>query len=150
MAAMHSMGTTPIHKSLTDEQKNTVKDILSNYDTANLTAADAKNIFKSLKEAGIRGGGVREAISETGIDADQLWSLAHDGQKPPQGPPPMGGPGGQGGGSAKIDAAALESLQSILNQFDLSNLSDDQEKDLFSQLSKTGLLKSGSVLDTAA
>jgi hypothetical protein len=140
------MGQMRPHRTLSDEQKKTVQDILSNYDSSKITTEDAKKIFKSFEEAGIRGGGLREVISAAGFDADAVWSLAHDGQKP--GKPPQG-PGGPGG-SSKVDSAMLQTLQSILNQFDLSAMTEDKEQELFSQLTDSGLLKSGSVINLGA
>jgi hypothetical protein len=144
-------------RALSDEQKQTVQDILSNYDASKVTASDAKSIFKAFEEAGIRGGGLREAISSAGFDADAVWSLAHDGQKPPQGPGgPGGGPGGRpgggpgGGGATKVNSSALQALQSILNQYDFSNMTDDKEQTLISQLSDSGLLQTGSVINLSA
>jgi hypothetical protein len=144
MGMMRQMGGMQRPQPLTDEQKSTVKDLLSQYDSENLSATDAKSLFKSFEEAGIKGPGLREAISEAGFDADQVWSLAHDGQKPSQ--PPQGGEQGMG----KMDTASLKTLQSILDQFDLSNMTDEQESDLYSQLSNAGLMKSGSLFDISA
>jgi hypothetical protein len=138
------------HRSLTDDQKKTVQDILSNYDSSKITAADAKSIFKSLEEAGIKGGGLRDAINAAGFDADQVWSLAHDGQKPPQGGP--GGPGGKSASSSstQVNSSALQALQTILNQYDLSNMTDEKQKDLMSKLNDSGLLQSGSMINLGA
>ncbi len=151
MGSMRPMGGMHAPKPLTDEQKKTVQDILSNYDANSLTATDAKSIFKSLEEAGIRGGGLRETIQAAGFNADSVWSLAHDGQKPPP-PPPQGGMNGMGGqrSSNSINTSTLQTLQSILSQFDLSNLSSDKQKDLLSQLTDSGLLKTGSMIDLSA
>ena len=144
----NSMGFPKPHRALTDEQKQVVQDILSNYDASKVTTTDAKAIFKAFEEAGIKGGGLREAITNAGFDADQVWMLAHDGQKPPQGPPP-GGPG-PGGGAGKINSSALQRLQSILNQYDFTNMTSENEQELFVQLSQSGLLQTGSVINLGA
>jgi hypothetical protein len=137
------MGGMQSLQPLSDEQKAKVKELLSDYDPESMTAEDAKSLFKSLKEAGIKGPGLREAIKEAGFDPEEVWSLGHDGQKPP-----MGGPGGEG--TSKINASTLQALQSILDQYDLANLSEDSEKELMSQLSSAGLMRTGSVLDLQA
>ena len=152
MGSMRPMGGMHAPKPLTDEQKKTVQDILSNYDANSLSATDAKSIFKSLEEAGIRGGGgLRDVIQTAGFNADTVWSLAHDGQKPPP-PPPQGGMNGMGGQQSpnSINTSTLQTLQSILSQFDLSNLSSDKQKDLLTQLTDSGLLKTGSMIDLSA
>jgi hypothetical protein len=143
MGAMRQMSGMQAPQPLSSEAKETVKDLLSNYDPDTMTADDAKSLFKSLQDAGIKGPGLREAIKEAGFDPEKVWSLGHDGQTPPQ-----GGPGSEG--TSKINSSTLKALQSILDQYDLSSLSDDDEKDLISKLSSAGLMKTGSVIDLQA
>lgn len=131
-------------QALTEEQQQTVQDLLEEYDPDELTAEDAKAIFKAFQEAGIRGPGLREAVKEAGFDPDELFTLAHDGQKPP--PPPSGG--AQRGG--QINLSSLQSLQNILQQFDLNNMTTDQEEELLSQLNQAGLLNSGRMINIGA
>jgi hypothetical protein len=144
ISPMQQMGRMQPHQPLSDDQKAQVKDILSQYDSSSLTATDAKSIFKSFEDAGIKGPGLRDAIKEAGYDPEQVWSLGHDGQKPPQGGPPPAG------NNSKINSSALQSLQQILDQFDLSNLSDNDQTSLVSKLSDAGLLSSGSMIDLTA
>ncbi len=50
--------------------------ILSNYDPANLTVADAKAINNAFREAGIRRGpGQKTAIESAGFDPQKISSL---------------------------------------------------------------------------
>ena len=141
------MGQMRPHRALSDEQKKAVQDILSNYDSSKITTEDAKKIFKSFEEAGIKGGGLREVISAAGFDADEIWSQAHDGQKPGKPPEGAGRPGGIAG---KVNSSTLQTLQTILNQFDLSAMTEEKEKELFSQLTESGLFNSGSVINLGA
>jgi hypothetical protein len=134
-------------RTLTADQKTKVQDILSKYDSSNLTETDAKAMFKSFEEAGIKGPGLRDAIQQAGFDADKVFSLSHDGQQPPQGGP--GGPGGMMGGGS-LNVSALQNLQSILSQYDLSNLSSDQQTELTQKLSQAGLNQSGSLFNIGA
>ena len=145
-------------QALTDEQKQTVTDILSNYDAESITEEDAQSIFESFREAGIRPGeGMRETIEAAGFDAGQLRELGR-----PEGPPPGGmmQPGGMGmgefdeissffklGDSQGVDVDNLQTLQTILNQYDLSSMSTDDEVGLMSQLQQSGLLYPGSTVD---
>ncbi len=75
MGSMRPMSGMQRPDPLTDEQKTKVKDLLSQYDSENLTVEDAKSLFKSIQEAGIKGPGLRDAIQEAGFDADKVWSL---------------------------------------------------------------------------
>lgn len=53
-----------------------VAQILSNYDSANLTAADAKAINNAFREAGVRRGpGQKAAIKAAGFDPRTISSL---------------------------------------------------------------------------
>lgn len=139
MRSMQSMGQMQAAKPLTSEQKAQVQDILSQYDPANLTTDDAKAVFKAFKEAGIKGPGLKDAIQAAGFDPEKIREMAHEGGKGHHG----GGPKGAG----QINTTALQSLQNILNQFDLSNMNGDQQDDLMSQLASSGLMKSGSMID---
>ena len=141
MGAMRGMGEPPRSQPLTSEQKTQLEDILSEYDPASVTSDEAKKIFDAFREAGLRGPEVREAVAAAGFDADGLFKMAH-GDRPAPATPPSGG--------QQVNLQALQSLQSILSQFDLTDISADEQNDLFSQLSKAGLIETGSVLNRGA
>ena len=62
--------------SFTEQQKATVKSILSKYKAATLTADDAKAIHRAFRDAGLRGGpGLNEAVTSAGFDSDKLRDL---------------------------------------------------------------------------
>ena len=150
--SVNGMGSFPPSYSLTDDQKQEVQDILSQYDSSNLTADDAKSIMKAFKEDGIKpGSDLRDAITSAGFDAKQLFSLGR-----PKGghhmPPPSDATSGSSStsDSSGVNLTALQSLQSILDQYDLSNLSSDQENDLLSKLTSTGLMQTGNMIDLSA
>ena len=64
-------------EALTEVQKEKVKAILSHYNAATLTANDAREIHEAFREAGLRGGPVKEeVIREAGFDPDKLKELA--------------------------------------------------------------------------
>jgi hypothetical protein len=131
-------------QTLTEDQQQQVEDILSKYDPENLTSDDVKEIFDAFREAGIRPGkGLSEAIEAAGFDDDEIRSLM-----PPPPPPPQ-----QGESSSKssgINVSALESLQSILSQYNLSSLTSEQQQSLLTQLNEAGLLNSGHMIDLSA
>ena len=136
---------------LTSDQKSQLQSILSQYDPAQLTADDAKSIFKSLRDAGIRPSQeVNDLMSAAGFDTEQMAKLAkpqghnghhgHHGVKPREGQNP----------SSEIDTSALQTMQSILDQYDLTNLSAEQKTSLVKQLNEAGLLKPGTQIDLKA
>lgn len=64
-------------ETITSEQAAQVKQMLSHYDAASLTAADAMAIHDAFREAGLRGGpAMNETIRAAGFDPDELRDLA--------------------------------------------------------------------------
>jgi hypothetical protein len=188
---------------LTDDQKKQVQSILSKYDPNNLTAQDARAIFTQFRDAGIPPAkGMGEAIEAAGFDAEKLRSLgmpqpdnqenlfwasqnstrglntsmlqslqqilsqydvtnlSADEEKrlitQLQSLTQLQGLGQENSfwtsenGTQKLNTSALESFQSILSQYDFTNLSSDQEKSLFVQLQRSGLLQAGNLLNLGA
>jgi hypothetical protein len=120
---------------LTEDQKSTIEDILSQYDSSNLTEEDAKSIFDAFRDAGIPpGSAMKEAVEEAGFDLEKF--------KPQGGPPP---PPPSGGMNQELNVESLQSLQTILNQFDLTNLSAEDEDSLFSQIQQAGFMTPGNL-----
>lgn len=131
-------------QSLTDDQKTKITEILSQYDPENISEEDAKAIFQAFKEAGITPAkGMKEAIEAAGFDAEDLRAkgMPEMGGKMPPPPPPEEG-SGQG-----MNISALQTLQEILNQYDLSSLTEEEQTELYTQLQENGLLNAGYLLD---
>jgi hypothetical protein len=137
---MRPMGPPP---ELTDDQKAQVQSILSKYNKSSVSTEDAKAIFQAFKDAGIKGPGLKQAIEEAGFDAEDLRTKA----KPDWIPSP---PADASTGNEGINVSALQSLQSILSQFDLTNLSTDQQSQLLEKLSQSGLLNTGYMINLNA
>lgn len=129
--------------TLTDEEKNTLSEILSRYDSSDLTSESARSIMDEIREAGIKPCRDLENTAKTaGFDLAKFRS-----QKPGGGMPPGGGMGM--GGGRKINTEGLEKLQTILSQYDLANLDSEDEESLFSQLNEAGFMKQGLMVDVA-
>lgn len=65
------------NETLNTEQVNQVKQILSHYDAASLTAEKARLIHDAFREAGLRGGpAMADTIKAAGFDPDKLRDLA--------------------------------------------------------------------------
>jgi hypothetical protein len=54
------------------------------------------------------------------------------------------------GGKADVNTSTLQSLQSILSQYDLASMSSDDEQGLLDQLINSGLLKTTNMIDLSA
>jgi hypothetical protein len=127
-------------ESLTEEQQNKIQTILSQYDPENISTEDAKAIFQSFSEAGIKPArGMKEAIEAAGFDADDLRAKVI----------PEGGLSNipKNSNNSRINLSALQSLQDTLSQFDLTNLSEDDATSLLSILQEQGFMNSGSMID---
>jgi len=145
--AMSGMSTMFEPKTLTDEQKSKIEEILSNYDADSITEEDAKAIFEAFKEAGITPcAGMKEAIEAAGFDAEELRTLAGENHAPPP-PPPSSDTQ-----NTSINQSALQSLQTILNDYDLSEFSEEEQSELLTRLQEAGLLQytSGLTIDISA
>jgi hypothetical protein len=69
--------------ALTAEQHAKVKSVLASYKPATLTADDAKNIKRTLRDSGIRPGpALDKALSENGFSTEKLDALAPPPPRP--------------------------------------------------------------------
>ncbi len=142
LGSMMGAGMSFKSEPLTADQKSQIKSILSRYDPEKVTREDAKSIFQAFKEAGIRPSpGMKEAIEEAGFDAEDLRAKGK-----PEGPPPP--PQGAGNNkSSGVNLSALKSLQDILSEYDLTNMSDEDESGLLSTLQQQGFINPGIMID---
>lgn len=90
-------GGTQGVKTLSVDQKTGLTDLLSQYDTSDLSDEDAKSIVDGIKELGISSSReLASVLRDSGVDARGLAQQAGVGGKE-GGPPPGGGKGGPGG-----------------------------------------------------
>lgn len=142
-------GGPPPSKPMTEEAKKQVTDILSQYDPENLSSEDMDAINKSFKDAGIRPSGeLKSMLEDSGFDAKALGDRARetqgaDGGRPPGGGPPPGGPP-PGGGAQQASTDQLKQLSSMLEQYDLNNLSEDDQTNISQKLTELGFSASKS------
>ncbi len=137
----------PQLQNFTEDQKAQVASILADYDPTALTTEDAQSINAAFKEAGFKEGfGLYQAISEAGFDGDTIRDLD---PPPHQSKEAMGPPPPRGGGSLGLNKTALAELQSILEQYDLDDLSAEEENELLTNLNESGYLIPGFVIDTS-
>lgn len=147
--------------TLTDTQQQNLVEVLGNYDTNKLSDDDAKALVNEIKELGLQQNrGLAEALGSAGIDvgelAQQAGIAAPGGQGGAGGPPggaggpPGGGKGGPpGGGGAQgakgPDSAAVQTMQSIVDE--LQEAASDSDEEDFSTLLIERLQAAG--LDTS-
>jgi hypothetical protein len=125
--------------TLTDEQKTSVTSILTGYDPESLTETDIASILQEFQNAGIGPAeGLKETIETAGFNADLLFKIPHS----------RGSEDhfwASQNASQDINLSALQSLQSILSQYDLSNITSDQETTLIQQLQATSLFQGSKI-----
>lgn len=130
-------------KALSEGEKSTVASILEQYDPDSLSEEDVDAIKQQLQDAGITPS--RELgtlIEEAGFDKEEFRP---DG--PPRGGPPRGG---QGGAAGLVSEDGLKTLSSILEAYDVDNLSEDDVTTIQQQLAEAGFFGQGSVVDLGA
>ncbi len=135
------MGGARKNESLTETEKTQLEEILAEYDAENLTEEDVQSIFDEIREAGIQPGkAVKETVEAAGFDLEQFRPDR------PAGPPP----GMSGSKPESVNLSSLKSLQTILNKYDLSNLSAEDETSLYSQIQDAGLMEPGNLFSLNA
>jgi hypothetical protein len=146
MAGMMPNAQPPQFKetALTSDQKSQIQSILSKYDAKNMTAEDAKSLFEDLRDAGIPPSKeLEDTITAAGFDFKSLLESSGIGRHPRH--------HNMQGNNGSINTSALQTLQSILSQYDLSNLSSTQQNEIVTKLQEAGLLMgSGNMIDLSA
>ncbi len=143
MGSMMGTGMQFRAESLTEDQKGQIQSILSQYDPEKVSTEDAKSIFQAFREAGIKpSAGMKETIEAAGFDAEDLRAKGR-----PSGPPPPPPQGKGNSSSSGINVKALQSLQEILSQYNLSDLSEEDESGLLSDLQTQGFMNPGIMID---
>jgi len=121
---------------MNESQKSSFQEIMSRYDSENFTKTDFEAMGNEFRQAGIgRTSEVKSMLEDAGFNIDNFSK---------------GGPGGMGGPSSiqgGFNMSALQSLQEILSGYDLSNLSSDDENNLLSQLTNSGLFQTGLIVN---
>ncbi|MGZ9221079.1 MAG: hypothetical protein ACXW4Q_03145, partial [Anaerolineales bacterium] len=131
-------------QALTEDQKSQVQTILSNYDPEDLTTDDVKSILQQFREADIRpASDLAETIKSAGFNANSILKMPRSDHLEQHF-------WASQTTSQSLNKSALQSLQNILNQYDLANLSDDQEQGLYKQLQESGILSQGVGLNLTA
>ena len=132
-------GRTRQHSAITDAQKTTVTEILSKYDSTNLSSTDVNSIVQAFRDAGIGPAkGLRETIDAAGFKSDQILNI-------PRSDSSEQNFWASQNATQSINLTSLQSLQTILNQYDLSNITSDQQTSLVQQLQSTSLFGSSGI-----
>jgi hypothetical protein len=119
--------------TLTDDQKQTLEEIVAKYDSENMTGEDTKALFEELKSAGIPPSkDVKETLDAAGFKTPEK----------PNGEPP------------KTEGTELSSnaktLIDILQKAETGEATQDEINAFITQLQSTSSVFSGSLIDTKA
>jgi len=124
---------------MTESKKASLREILSSYDPESFSRSDFEAMEGELRQAGI--GRILEAksmLEDAGFQVDQYDRMGPGGSRGPGGRPPR--PGG-------LNAEALQSFKEIIADYDLTDLTSEDQEKLLSELTGSGILKSGLILD---
>ncbi|HNY25994.1 MAG TPA: hypothetical protein PLA90_05765 [Candidatus Sumerlaeota bacterium] len=122
-------------RTLTDEQKTQLEEILSKYDPANMTEADKKALMEELRSANIP---PCKATFET------MEAAGFAKPTPPAGPPPE--ESSSTSSSSSVNASFLELLQ----QFQSGQVSESEFIDELNAIKEELEQNTGAVIDTTA
>ena len=129
---------------LSNEQKEMITYILSDYDSSMLSETEAKELVYMFQDAGINPSrDLADVLETNGFDARSIGELAgvpepHTKDEEALLPNRSG-----------VNQGNLQLLQSILEQYpDISNLSTQEQLTLSDRLLETGLLEPGALIDT--
>ncbi len=132
----------PPPQPLSHDQKSLISEALSNFDPETLTEEDAQAIVSAFKDAGIRPGReLASAMEELGFDARAVGELA--GVERPKSPPPP-----PPGDAQSLNTEGLQTIEDILEGYDLTNLTDEDEESILTAFEDAGLIgEQGSVFN---
>jgi hypothetical protein len=116
-----------VSKSLTDDQKETLQSILSNYDVENMSEDEKKTMFDELKESGIgMTDEVKDILDEAGFVPPEK----------PEGPPPE-----------EESTEKSQLIQDLLEKVESGEISQEEISSLIQDLQESGQTTTGVFLD---
>lgn len=131
-SAMHQAPRMDNARPLTNEQQQSIKDTLAEFDAGNLSASDAASIVKAFNEAGIQPDAALEAaMAESGFDARTVGDMAGVTQSRTPDPPPGGG--GQAG-QLSLSDEMMSNLNDLLDQYLSGKLEDSEKESLLADI----------------
>jgi hypothetical protein len=123
-------------RTLTDEQKTQLEEILAKYDPENMTEDDQKALMEELKDAKI----------PMGKDTGEILEKA--GFERPSGPPPP--PPGPPPQESDTSNALSTSFVKLMDQFQSGDISEENFLEQLNTLKEQILNGTGNVIDTTA
>jgi hypothetical protein len=136
-------------QSLTKDQQSILSETLSQYDSENLTEADALSIVESFSQAGIQPGvAMEKAMSDLGFDAKSIGDSAKISEKGSRPPPPPKQSSEEI--TSMVDYLA-ELMEEKLAASNSNELSDEDKESILSQVFEKFDIEDGdSIINTTA
>jgi len=124
---------------MSESQKSSLQEITSKYDPENFSRTSFRSMEEELRSSGIgRTSEVKSMLENAGFNINQYAKGGPGGMQKAGGPPPK-----REGGNVQ----SLQAFQEILDNYDLTNMSSEDGKDLMNNLTSSGLLRSGLIFD---
>lgn len=131
-------------QQLSENQKEVVATILSQYDSENLTIDEARLINNTFRDTGLkRSKGLQNAIESAGFSGKAISAL----DPPPPEKSQAGKIDGPSQGHFRMDKEVLETFQDILSGYDLNVMTSKQENEMVIQLKQAGLFFPGLLIN---
>jgi hypothetical protein len=123
--------------SLSDDQKETINSILSNYDSENMTKENFDSLFDELKSSGIQMcDDLKEILETSGFQPSEG----------PQGPPPTD----DNSSTDQTSNSLTEDMIDILEKIKSGDISSDDIDSLIKNLQESGQLTQGNLVNKTA
>lgn len=131
---------------LTDEEQQTVEEILAEYDTENLTDDEFHEMMEALKEAGIKPcEDLKEIFDEAGVDPGEHVDAS---KRPP--PPPPQGMMGMLGGQSDENSPVGNTISDFIEKYNEGSLTDEDLDAFVKRMSVYGASTTGVLLNIEA
>ena len=130
----------PPSEPLTEEQENSLQDILSNYDLENMTQEEMESLHAEMDEAGIpRSRETMQLMTEAGFDPGSM--------PPPEGMEPPGGamPTGEMAGSGESDS--VSTLMDLISQIQSGEADESDLQSFLGQFKEALTSSVGNMID---
>jgi len=140
-------------RSLSEEQKSQVEEILSNYDSENFSQSDFEDIFQQFKESGIPLGDSLKSVNEAaGFDFESnIQEAVENGTMPPKGNMPPPPPPQNNQAQSNDDSTEYSSqLAELLAEYEAGEADQSDFETLIESIRASSTTTTGNILNRVA
>ncbi|MPQ76801.1 hypothetical protein [Hydrogenovibrio sp. JE_KL2] len=140
-------------QTLTDDQKQQVKDTLSNYDSSNITQSDFESIFQQFQQAGIpMGDSLKSTVESEGFDfsSNIQAEMQANGMQPPGGRMPPPPPQQSSSSDSDSDDSYSQQLSDLLTSYENGTATQSDFEAFINSIKANSSSTTGNIFSTTA